>query len=239
MLEIKGLSVSIDGTPKLKGVSLKIEPGELHVLMGPNGSGKSTLAFSIMGSPRYKVTSGKILLDGEDITSLPMEERAKKGLFLGYQNPPEVPMVTYRTFLMNALRVRGVDPEPERIMGIFKKLNLGEDFLSREVNRGFSGGERKRAEMAQMLLFNPRYAILDEPDTGVDVDSLKLIATTISDVLHRDIGVLLITHYARILSLLPPHFTVHVLVDGEIRAEGGPELARHIEEKGFEGSNLK
>ncbi len=239
MLEITKLSVGIDGRPKLKDISLSIGPGELHVLMGPNGSGKSTLAFSIMGSSRYEVTGGRITLDGENITELPMEERAKKGLFLSYQNPPEIPMVKFRTFLMTALRVRGVEPEPERIAGIFHKLNLDEEFLSREVNQGFSGGERKRAEMAQMLLFNPRYAILDEPDTGVDVDSLQLIASTISDVLHRDIGVLLITHYARILSLLPPRFTVHVLVDGEIRAEGGPELARHIEEKGFEGSDFK
>ncbi len=238
MLEIKGLSVSIDGKVKLKDINLKVAPGELHVLMGPNGSGKSTLAFSIMGSPRYEIIGGKILLDGEDITDLPMEERARRGLFLSYQNPPEIPMVTYRTFLLNALRIWGKEPEPERIAGIFRKLNLGDEFLTREVNKGFSGGERKRAEMAQMLLFNPKYAILDEPDTGVDVDSLKLIASTISDVLHRDIGVLLITHYARILSLLPSHFTVHVLVDGMIRAEGGPELAQRIEERGFEGGRF-
>ncbi len=238
MLEIKGLSVSIDGKVKLKDINLKVGPGELHVLMGPNGSGKSTLAFSIMGSPRYEIIGGKILLDGEDITDLPMEERARRGLFLSYQNPPEIPMVTYRTFLLNALRIWGKEPEPERIAGIFRKLNLGDEFLTREVNKGFSGGERKRAEMAQMLLFNPKYAILDEPDTGVDVDSLKLIASTISDVLHRDIGVLLITHYARILSLLPSHFTVHVLVDGMIRAEGGPELAQRIEERGFEGGRF-
>ncbi len=238
MLEIKGLSVAIDGKVKLKDINLKVGPGELHVLMGPNGSGKSTLAFSIMGSPRYEIIGGKILLDGEDITDLPMEERARRGLFLSYQNPPEIPMVTYRTFLLNALRIWGKEPEPERIAGIFRKLNLGDEFLTREVNKGFSGGERKRAEMAQMLLFNPKYAILDEPDTGVDVDSLKLIASTISDVLHRDIGVLLITHYARILSLLPSHFTVHVLVDGMIRAEGGPELAQRIEERGFEGGRF-
>ncbi len=239
MLEVKELSVAIDGQSKLRKINLNIAPGELHVLMGPNGSGKSTLAFSIIGSPRYEVLEGHITLDGEDITDLPMEERARKGLFLGYQNPPEIPMVTYRTFLMNALRIRGKEPEPERIKGIFQRLNLGEEFLAREVNKGFSGGERKRAEMAQMLLLNPKYAILDEPDTGVDVDSLKLIASTISDILQRDIGVLLITHYARILSLLPPHFTVHVLVDGEIRAEGGPELARRIEERGFEGGRFQ
>ncbi len=235
MLKLDKLSVAIAETDelRLKNINLQIAPGELHVLMGPNGSGKSTLANTIMGSERYRVVSGKILLNGEEIQGLPPEERVKKGIFVTFQSPPEIPMVNYMKFLRTMLEANGLEADDKRIIGILEKVGLSPDFMERDVNKGFSGGERKRAEMAQLLLLKPAYAVLDEPDSGVDVDSLKYIAGTINEILNRNSGVLLITHSARILNQLPVDFRVHVLVDGEIRASGGPELIDKIETEGF------
>ena len=235
MLKIENLNVAIaeTGEIRLKNINLSIAPGELHVLMGPNGSGKSTLANTIMGSEKYKVVSGRIILNGEEINSLPPEERTRKGIFVTFQSPPEIPMVNYMKFLRSMLEANGLEADDKRIYGILKKVGLSPDFMERDVNKGFSGGERKRAEMAQLLLLKPAYAILDEPDSGVDVDSLRYIAGTINEILNRKSGVLLITHSARILNQLPADFTVHVLVDGEIRASGGPELIDKIEAEGF------
>ncbi len=218
----------------IKGVDLTVKGGELHVIMGPNGSGKTTLSLGIMGSERYEVTEGKILLDGEDITHLPMEERALKGLFLAYQAPPEVKSVNFLTFLREGLKIRGKNGDDSIIKRAFARVGLDEEFLNRELYVGFSGGERKRGEMAQLLLFYPKFAILDEPDTGVDVDSLKLIAGTINEALEKGTGIILITHYARILELLPDYYHVHVLIGGQFRAHGGPDLAKSIEKSGFE-----
>ncbi len=235
MLKLENLDVAIaeTGEIRLKNINLTIKPGELHVLMGPNGSGKSTLANTILGSERYKIVRGKILLDGEEIQNLPPEERVKKGIFVSFQSPPEISMVNYMRFLKSVLEAHGLDPDEKRIKGILRKVGLDEEFLKRDVNKGFSGGEKKRAEMAQLLLLKPSYTVLDEPDSGVDVDSLKFIAGTINEILSRKAGVLLITHSARILSQLPSNFMVHILVDGEIRATGGPELVHRIEKEGF------
>ncbi len=235
MLQIEKLTAAIaeTGEIKLKNINLTIGPGELHVLMGPNGSGKSTLANTIMGSSQYKIVEGSINLNGEEINNLPTEERAKKSLFLSFQSPPEIPMVNYTKFLQAILEANGMEVDLNRIKGVLRKVGLSGEFISREVNKGFSGGERKRAEMAQMLLLKPSFAILDEPDSGVDVDSLKYIAGTINEILNRNAGVLLITHAAKILGHLPSNFKVHILVDGEIRASGGPELVEKIESEGF------
>ncbi len=237
MLKIENLTVSIaeTGDIRLKNINLSVGPGELHVLMGPNGSGKSTLANTIMGSERYKVEEGKILLNGEEIQNLPPEERAKKGIFVAFQSPPEIPMVNYMRFLRTVLEAHGLEVDDKRILGILQQVGLTPDFMERDVNKGFSGGEKKRAEMAQLLLLKPAFAVLDEPDSGVDIDSLKYIAGTINDILNRKSGVLLITHSAKILNQLPSNFTVHILVDGEIRAKGGPELINKIEKEGFGG----
>ncbi len=235
MLKIENLSVAIaeTGEIKLKNIDISIAPGELHILMGPNGSGKSTLANAILGSERYKIVEGKILLDDEEIHELPPEERTRKGIFVSFQSPPEIQMVNYMKFLRTVLEANGMEADDKRIYGILKKVGLTPDFMNRDVNKGFSGGERKRAEMAQLLLLKPSYAILDEPDSGVDVDSLRYIAGTINDILNRKAGILLITHSARILAQLPEQFTVHILVDGKIRASGGPELIDKIETEGF------
>jgi len=219
----------------VRGIDLTVKSGELHVIMGPNGSGKTTLSLGIMGSERYEIVDGRILLDGEDITDLPMEKRALKGLFIAYQAPPEVKSVNFLTFLREGLKIRGKNGDNSLIKRAFARVGLDEEFLERELYVGFSGGERKRGEMAQLLLFYPKFAILDEPDTGVDVDSLKLIAGTINEALEKGTGIVLITHYARILELLPDFYHVHVLIGGKFRAHGGPELAKSIEKSGFEG----
>jgi len=235
MFQIKNLFVSIadSGEERLKKINMEIKAGELHIVMGPNGSGKSTLAHSIAGSPRYNITKGKLLFEGEEIQSLKPEERARKGIFIGFQTPPEIPMVNYYNFLRIMLEVNGKDIDDNRIKGTFERCGLPPEFLEREVNKGFSGGERKRAEMAQLLLLNPKLAILDEPDTGVDVDSIKYITGTINDILSRNASVLLITHSTKILENVPENFTVHVLIDGQIKAKSGPELVKKIEEEGF------
>ena len=227
------LVVSVEGKRILEGVSFALEEGRIHVLMGPNGSGKSTLAFAIAGHPDYVVESGRILLAGEDITALPAYERARRGLFLGFQYPPEVEGVKLREFLrLAAAHCQEPFCEFQKVflesLVYFRMEELG----NRELNVGFSGGEKKRAELLQMRVLRPRVALLDEPDSGVDVDGLRLIAAGIEEAARSGTAVLLITHYPRILEHLPPA-KVFVLDGGRIVREGGPELAREIERTGY------
>ncbi len=227
------LVVSVEGKRIPEGVSFALEEGRIHVLMGPNGSGKSTLAFAIAGHPDYVVESGRILLAGEDITALPAYERARRGLFLGFQYPPEVEGVKLREFLrLAAAHCQEPFCEFQKVflesLVYFRMEELG----NRELNVGFSGGEKKRAELLQMRVLRPRVALLDEPDSGVDVDGLRLIAAGIEEAARSGTAVLLITHYPRILEHLPPA-KVFVLDGGRIVREGGPELAREIERTGY------
>ncbi|MGJ9401947.1 Fe-S cluster assembly ATPase SufC [Arthrobacter sp. KK5.5] len=242
-LEIKDLHVSIDteqGTKEiLKGVTLTIKTGETHAIMGPNGSGKSTLASTIAGHPRYKVTSGEILLDGEDVLSMSVDERARAGLFLAMQYPVEVPGVTMTNFLRTAkTAIDGTAPSlrhwTKDVKAAMADLKIDADFASRNVNEGFSGGEKKRVEILQLELFKPRFAILDETDSGLDVDALKVVSEGVNRAAeNNEMGTLLITHYTRILRYIKPDF-VHVFVDGAIAEQGGPELADRLEDEGYD-----
>ncbi len=228
------LVVSVEGKRILNGISFALEEGRIHVLMGPNGSGKSTLAFAIAGHPDYVIESGRILLAGEDITALPAYERARKGLFLGFQYPPEVEGVKLREFLrLAAAHCQEPFCEFQKVFQESLVYFRMEELGNRELNVGFSGGEKKRAELLQMRVLRPRVALLDEPDSGVDVDALRLIAAGIEEAARSGTAVLLITHYPRILEHLPPA-KVFVLDGGRIVREGGPELAREIERTGYE-----
>jgi Fe-S cluster assembly ATP-binding protein len=225
----------------LRGVSLAVPAGELHVLMGPNGSGKSTLANVLLANPAYEVRSGRILLDGDDVTAEATDERAKRGLFLGFQYPEELPGVTPLNFLRQAVSARkGFDLSVLEVrlslMEWMPKLGMDDRFTDRYVNEGFSGGEKKRNEILQMALLEPEVAVLDETDSGLDIDALRVVAQGIAAVraTRPQMAVLLITHYQRILDHLTPD-VVHVLLDGRIVATGGPELAREVEREGFEG----
>lgn len=235
MMKVEDLHVKVMDKEILRGITLSIGEGELHVVMGPNGSGKSTLALTIAGHPRYKVVKGRILFEGEDITEMKPEKRAKKGIFLSFQHPVEVEGVKVIQFLQRMLKnLRDIDEVEayEIIFNAVEELGLDSSVLSRELNVGFSGGERKKLEMLQAYLVKPKLLILDEPDSGVDVDSLKVIAGII-DRLHREgTSILLITHYGRILEYLNAQ-RVHVLKDGKLVASGGVELVKIIEEKGF------
>lgn len=239
MLEIKDLHVSIDGKEILKGVSMKCEKGKINVLMGPNGSGKSTLANVLMGHPNYEVTKGKIILNGEDITELSPDKRAKKGLFLSFQYPREISGVTISNFLRTALNaLRGKD-NPIPILE-FKKLledkmellKVDKKFLRRYLNEGFSGGEKKRAEILQMAVLDPTMAILDETDSGLDIDALKIVAGGINTMMNPDKCILIITHYKRILEFVKPD-KLFIMIEGKIVLEGGGELVDQLEEKGY------
>ena len=245
-LEIKNLHVALeDGTEIVKGVDLEVELGQMHAIMGPNGSGKSTLAYALMGHPSYEVTEGQILLDGEDLTELGADERAQRGLFLAFQYPHTIPGVTVTSFLrsaMNAIRkarAGGEDdpiPIPEfrtELMAAMEELKVSRELASRYVNDGFSGGERKRIEVLQLAMLKPKIAILDETDTGLDIDALRIVAGGVKTLVGPDMGALLITHYQRILQYVRPDF-VHVFMDGRIVAEGGPELAHTLEAEGYE-----
>jgi Fe-S cluster assembly ATP-binding protein len=237
-LEIKDLHVRIEGKEIVKGLSLAIGPGELHALMGPNGSGKSTLAHVLMGHPKYEVTSGSIVLDGEDIMLLSPDERARKGLFLSFQYPVEIPGVTIESFLRAAVNgVRGTDHDVREFHDILllqlRAFGIEEDFAKRYVNAGFSGGEKKRMEILQLLMLDPKYSVLDETDSGLDVDALRVVASGINKVRDGKHGILIITHYNRILQHVVPD-KVHVMVDGKIVRSGGKQLAHEIEEKGYE-----
>jgi Fe-S cluster assembly ATP-binding protein len=240
-LEIDDLHVSVDDREILKGVSLAVGPGELHALMGPNGSGKSTLANALLGNPVYEITGGRILLAGEDITPLPTDQRAARGLFLGFQHPEEVPGVSVFNFLRQAMaRRKGIDDFSilevrMQIMAWSKRLGMDDRFQERYLNEGFSGGEKKRNEILQMALLEPDVAVLDETDSGLDIDALRDVAAGIQEVRadRPQLGILLVTHYQRILDHLVPD-VVHVLVDGKIVSTGGPELAETVEAGGFE-----
>ncbi|HET8795067.1 MAG TPA: Fe-S cluster assembly ATPase SufC [Arthrobacter sp.] len=242
-LEIRDLHVSIEteqGTKQiLKGVNLTVNTGETHAIMGPNGSGKSTLASTIAGHPRYNVDSGSITLDGDDVLAMTVDERARAGLFLAMQYPVEVPGVTMTNFLRTAkTAIDGEAPKlrtwTKDVKAAMAQLRIEEDFASRNVNEGFSGGEKKRIEILQMELFKPRFAILDETDSGLDVDALKVVSDGVNRAQDAgNMGTLLITHYTRILRYIKPDF-VHVFVDGRVAEEGGPELADRLEEEGYD-----
>ncbi|MDN5571665.1 MAG: Fe-S cluster assembly ATPase SufC [Propionibacteriaceae bacterium] len=223
----------------LKGVNLTINPGEVHAIMGPNGSGKSTLAYSLAGHPKYQITSGSATLDGTELTELSVDERARAGLFLAMQYPVEVPGVSVANFLRTAKTA--IDGEAPKVRTWVKEVNqamddlgLDSSFSGRSLNEGFSGGEKKRAEIVQLQLLNPTYAILDETDSGLDIDALRVVADGVNRYTSQgDRGVLLITHYTRILNYIKPDF-VHVYVDGRVITEGGPELAAKLEETGYD-----
>ena len=241
-LEIRGLKVSVDTengpVEILKGVDLTIKSGETHAIMGPNGSGKSTLAYSIAGHPKYLITGGSVTLDGADVLEMSVDERAKAGLFLAMQYPVEVPGVSVSNFLRTAVTaIRGEAPKVRTWVGEVKaamtSLNIDTAFSERNVNEGFSGGEKKRHEILQMELLKPKIAILDETDSGLDVDALRIVSEGVNRVKDgSDLGVMLITHYTRILRYIKPDF-VHVFANGKIVEEGGPELADKLEEKGY------
>lgn len=236
-LEIKDLHVSIEGKKILNGVNLKIRQGELHALMGPNGSGKSTLSYALMGHPKYKIDEGEILLDGENINQLKPDKRAKLGLFLGFQYPVEVPGVTLKNFLwttyknLNNGNSSFVDFN-ELFSEKLELLGIDKSFATRYLNEGFSGGEKKRAETLQLAVLKPKIAICDELDSGTDIDALKIVADGLEKAIEENTGILLITHYQRILNHIKPDF-VHVMIDGKIVKSGDCNLAKEIEEKGY------
>jgi Fe-S cluster assembly ATP-binding protein len=238
LFEIIDLDVSVDGKTIIRDLNLKIFPGEVHAIMGKNGSGKTTLSCALMGHPLYKIEKGKILLDGEDITDLAPEERAKKRLFLGFQYPVAIPGVAAGHFLRaSLLAVRGHEIPAKELRKTIKAeaatLNVPDSFLSRSLNEGFSGGEKKRLETLQLKLLQPKMAIMDETDSGLDIDALKLVAETINSMRNAERSILLITHYQRLLNYIRPDF-VHVFIDGKIVKSGGADLALTLEEKGYE-----
>jgi Fe-S cluster assembly ATP-binding protein len=241
-LAIEDLHVEVDGHEILRGVTLEVGPGELHALMGPNGSGKSTLANTLLGNPVYEITGGRILLQGEDITALPTNERAARGLFLGFQHPEEIAGVSVLNFLRQALATRkGIDDFSVlevrmKLIDWTKRLGMDQRFQERYLNEGFSGGEKKRNEVLQMALMEPDVAVLDETDSGLDIDALRIVAEGIEEVRtdRPHLGILMITHYQRVLAYLAPD-RVHILLDGRIVESGGPELARTLDERGFDG----
>ncbi len=240
MLVIKDLHSSVDKKEVLHGINLTVAPGEIHAIMGPNGSGKTTLSLSLMGHPAYEVNNAqsKIILNKKDITSLSPEDRAKMGLFVAFQNPVEVTGVSLLAFLRTAYNALYGKKMPlsqfkQEVREALKSVNLSEDFLQRSVNEGFSGGEKKRAEIAQLLVLRPQVAILDEIDSGLDIDSLRIVAQIIYQAAKKlHIGILIITHYQRILHYLRPD-KVHVLIDGKIKKTGTLNLVRKIEKEGY------
>ena len=238
-LEVKDLHVKIEDKEILKGVSLTVDKGEVVAIMGPNGSGKSTLAYALMGHPRYEITKGRIFLNGEDVTEMEADERAKKGLFLSFQYPQEIAGVSVSNFLRTALNSkRGGNkisvPDFHRLLQEkMRLLKFDKSFALRYLNEGFSGGEKKKAEILQMAVLQPTIGILDETDSGLDVDSLKIVANGVNKLKGPDMGILLITHYQRILNYIIPD-KVHIVVDGKIVKSGGKELALEVEEKGYE-----
>jgi len=238
-LDIRDLSVNVDDTEILRGVTLTVKAGETHALMGPNGSGKSTLAYAIAGHPKYTVTGGSVTLDGADVLAMSVDERARAGLFLAMQYPVEVPGVSVSNFLRTSVTaIRGEAPKlrlwVKELKETMASLEMDPVFAERNVNEGFSGGEKKRHEILQMELLKPKVAVLDETDSGLDVDALRVVSQGVNRVAESgDTGLLLITHYTRILRYIKPQF-VHVMFDGRIAEEGGPELAQILEDKGYE-----
>jgi len=243
-LEIRNLHVSAEGKQILKGLNLEVSAGQIHALMGPNGSGKSTLANAIMGHPAYEITEGRILLDGENVTELAANERAQRGLFLAFQYPHAIPGVTVTSFMRSAInsvrkaRNGGVDspiPIPEfrtELLAQMDRLKVSRELASRYINDGFSGGEKKRVEILQMAMLKPRMAVLDETDSGLDIDALRVVAGGVKGLVGPEMGALVITHYQRILDYITPD-KVHVFVEGKIVESGGPELAKKLEKDGY------
>jgi len=243
-LEIKNLHVNIDDKEILKGVDLTIEQGKVHAIMGPNGTGKSTLAYTLMGHPSYTVTEGEVIFKGQNVLELEPDERSRLGIFLAFQYPVSIPGVTVANFLRTAInaRLRAVNPEDKGMpIPEFRKLlkekmallKMDQTFAGRYLNEGFSGGEKKRAEILQMATLKPEIAILDETDSGLDIDALRIVSEGVNTLMNKDMGVLVITHYQRLLNYIKPDH-VHVMLGGRIVESGGPELALHLEEKGYD-----
>src|SRR4029450_3375766 len=245
LLELKNLQVALeDGTEIVKGVDLAVNANETHAVMGPNGSGKSTLAYALMGHPAYEITGGDVLLEGESILEMGADERAQRGLFLAFQYPHAIPGVTVTSFLRSAInsvrkaRNDGVDNPiaiPEfrtELLAQMDRLKVPRELAQRYLNDGFSGGEKKRVEILQMAMLKPRIAVLDETDSGLDIDALRIVASGVNDLVGPDMGAIVITHYQRILNYVKPDF-VHVFVGGQTVAEGGPELAEQLEAEGY------
>lgn len=239
-LEVKDLHVSIEGKEILKGVNLEVNTNEVHAIMGPNGTGKSTLAAAIMGHPSYEVTSGSITLDGEDVLAMEVDERAKAGLFLAMQYPSEVTGVTNADFLRTAINARREEGDEIPLMKFIKELDKTMDFLdmdenmaTRYLNEGFSGGEKKRNEILQMMMIKPKIAILDEIDSGLDIDALKIVSDGINEMRGEGFGALMITHYQRLLNYIEPDH-VHVMMQGRVVKSGGAELAKRLEAEGYD-----
>ena len=243
-LEIRNLHVSVEDQPILRGVDLIVKQGEVHALMGPNGSGKSTLANTLMGHPAYEITAGQIIFDGVDVIELEPDERSRMGLFMAFQYPVAIPGVTVANFLRNAINARRKEENPED-KGIpipaFRKLmiekmdmlQMDHSFGGRYLNDGFSGGEKKRAEILQMAVLEPKIAIMDETDSGLDIDALRIVSEGVNRLSGPELGVLVITHYQRILNYIKPQY-VHIMLDGRIVESGGPDLALHLEEQGYD-----
>lgn len=239
-LVISDLHVSVEGRQILKGLNLKVNGGQIHAVMGPNGSGKSTLAYTLMGHPRYEVTSGDVVLNGKSILPMATDERARAGLFLAFQYPAEVPGVSVTNFLRTAVNARRASGDEIPVMQFAKQLRssmnmleMEASFAGRYLNEGFSGGEKKRNEILQMAMLSPQIAVLDEIDSGLDIDALRIVSNGVNQLRNQNMGVVVITHYQRILRYLEPD-TVHVLMDGRIVRSGDRELAEQLEEKGYE-----
>ena len=243
-LEIKNLHVNIDGKEILKGLDLTVEQGKVHAIMGPNGTGKSTLAYTLMGHPNYTVTEGEVHFRGQNVLELEPDERSRLGIFLAFQYPVAIPGVTVANFLRTAInsRRRAENPEDKGMpIPEFRKLlkeqmtllKMDHNFAGRYLNEGFSGGEKKRAEILQLATLQPEVAILDETDSGLDIDALRIVADGVNALMNRDMGVLVITHYQRLLNYIKPDY-VHVMLDGRIVESGGPDLALHLEEQGYD-----
>ncbi len=238
LLEIKDLRGGVEETEILKGIDLTVGGGEVHAIMGPNGSGKSTLANILMGNPNFRISSGEIWFRGELINELEADERARMGMFLCFQYPSEIPGVSMDKFLRDAYNaVKGENISVGKFNKMFrntlKELDMDESFVNRHLNEGFSGGEKKRSEMVQMAMLQPRLAVLDETDSGLDIDALKVVANSVNKLVNPEMGVVLITHYQRILTYIKPDH-VSVMIDGRIVESGGPELAETLEEKGYD-----
>jgi Fe-S cluster assembly ATP-binding protein len=238
LLDIKGLTVAVEGKQILNGLDLQVRRGEIHAIMGPNGSGKSTLANALMGHPRYQITGGTVLFEGEDLLGLTPDARAQKGIFLAFQYPTSIPGVTMVNFLRQAMKARRGEDVPirefrEKLMATLKLLKMDEQFARRYVNEGFSGGEKKRAEILQMGILDPKLAIMDETDSGLDIDALRTVADGVNALKTPELGVVLITHYQRLLNYIKPQF-VHILYNGRIIESGGAELALRLEQEGYD-----